>query len=418
MILILFYLFAPTIIIFITENNSILNKIGTVIIAYIIGLLIGNCGILPSASEALKELYFNKGVEITSKNILEYYERGLITDKDLKFFKIREIQNFMSNISVPLALPFLLLSLNIRKWMKKLKMTILALVTGIVSVLLVVFAGYFIFKNKISNLWKVSGMLVGLYTGGTPNLASLKMMLNVNPETYLLTHTFDTFIGIFYLLFLMSIGKILFRKFLGNNRNTIILTDYEKNLSTINGYNGILKWKVFKRIILLLIISFVIFVFSYFLSFLFKKEMQVMVIILSITTLSLILSSIVKEENFEKSYEAGMYFILIFSLTVASMANFKSILSFSHLSLLFYIIFAVFGSLILHALLSKLFKVDGDTLIISSTALICSPPFVPVVAESLKNKEIIVSGIATGIIGYAIGNYLGVTLAMILKILS
>ena len=37
-----------------------------------------------------------------------------------------------------------------------------------------------------------------------------------------------------------------------------------------------------------------------------------------------------------------------------------------------------------------------------------SPPFVPVIAAALKNKEIVVSGLIIGIIGYAIGNYLGV----------
>ena len=32
------------------------------------------------------------------------------------------------------------------------------------------------------------------------------------------------------------------------------------------------------------------------------------------------------------------------------------------------------------------------------------------VAGALKNKEIVISGVTTGIIGYAIGNYLGITL--------
>ncbi|HOL18438.1 MAG TPA: DUF819 family protein, partial [Bacillota bacterium] len=65
----------------------------------------------------------------------------------------------------------------------------------------------------------------------------------------------------------------------------------------------------------------------------------------------------------------------------------------------------------------KLFKIDTDTFIITSTSAICSPPFVPVVANALKNKEIILSGIYTGIIGYAIGNYLGITFAYILRAL-
>lgn len=412
--LIFFYLFVPAIIIFLTEKNSILNKIGTVIIAYIIGLIFGNCGILPSPSLALKELYLKGGVELTKENIMAFYNKGIINDKDLLYLRIREIQNVISNLAVPLALPLLLFSLNVGKWLKNLKTTILALISGTISVLTVVSVGYFIFKDKINDLWKISGMLIGLYTGGTPNLASLKMMLNVNPEVYILTHTFDTFIGIFYLLFLMSLGKVLFRKFLGQgkNVNSIILND---NYMPMNSYNGILKFHVFSRLVLLFFLSVGIFLLSYGLSLLFTKDFQVLVIILSITTLSIILSIFIKDKYSEKSYEAGMYFILIFSLVVSSMANFKTLFNFSHVSLLLYIVFAVFGSLFLQAILSKLFKIDGDTVIISSTALICSPPFVPVVAESLKNKNMIISGLATGIIGYAIGNYLGVVLGLFLK---
>ena len=80
-----------------------------------------------------------------------------------------------------------------------------------------------------------------------------------------------------------------------------------------------------------------------------------------------------------------------------------------------YVIFSVIGSIIIHTLLSKIFKIDADTMIITSIALVYSVPFIPVVAESLKNKYIIVSGIIIGLFGYTIGNYLGVVIAYALK---
>jgi uncharacterized membrane protein len=85
---------------------------------------------------------------------------------------------------------------------------------------------------------------------------------------------------------------------------------------------------------------------------------------------------------------------------------------FSYLSLV------VFGSLFLHVLFARIFKIDSDTVIVTSTALICSPPFVPVVAGALKNREIVVSGLTVGIVGYAIGNYLGFLVAEMLKVLG
>ena len=69
----------------------------------------------------------------------------------------------------------------------------------------------------------------------------------------------------------------------------------------------------------------------------------------------------------------------------------------------------------MHVFIAKLFKIDADTVIISGSALICSPPFVPVIAGALKNREIILTGLTVGIAGYAVGNYLGVLIAFILK---
>jgi len=73
------------------------------------------------------------------------------------------------------------------------------------------------------------------------------------------------------------------------------------------------------------------------------------------------------------------------------------------------------GSLFFQVLFSRLFKIDTDTTIIASAAFIFSAPFVPTVANALRNKEIILSGITIGIIGYATGNFLGITLAYFLK---
>ena len=149
-------------------------------------------------------------------------------------------------------------------------------------------------------------------------------------------------------------------------------------------------------------------------SLLFPQENQVVVTILTITTLGILASLLPQVNRINKSFELGMFFILIFSVDVASMADLQSFSSVSH-GLFIYITIAVFGSLTLHVIFSRLFNIDTDTLMITSTALICSPPFVPVVAGALKNRKIVVSGLTVGIIGYAVGNYLGYLIAQLLK---
>lgn len=83
--------------------------------------------------------------------------------------------------------------------------------------------------------------------------------------------------------------------------------------------------------------------------------------------------------------------------------------------LLLYITFAIFISLAIQLLLSRLFKLDADTVLISSVSLINSPPFVPLVAAAMKNKNVIITGLTVGLVGYAIGNYLGYIISLILS---
>jgi uncharacterized membrane protein len=106
--------------------------------------------------------------------------------------------------------------------------------------------------------------------------------------------------------------------------------------------------------------------------------------------------------------------LLVFALSVGSMANFTELLKSS--SVLFWFCgFMVFGSILLHYLLAILFKVDRDTFIITSTAAIYGPAFICPVANALGNREIIPIGLALGLIGYAIGNYLGLGFAFLFK---
>jgi uncharacterized membrane protein len=138
-------------------------------------------------------------------------------------------------------------------------------------------------------------------------------------------------------------------------------------------------------------------------------------VILSITTLGLAFSTIKSVHRIEKTFQLGMYFIIVFSLVIASMSDLRSMFQIEFLNLFLYVALAVFGSMAIHVFLSWIFKVDSDTTIITITALTFSPPFVPVVAGALKNKELIISGLTVGILGYAFGNYLGVAIAFFLK---
>jgi uncharacterized membrane protein len=133
-------------------------------------------------------------------------------------------------------------------------------------------------------------------------------------------------------------------------------------------------------------------------------------VILGVTTLSIGASFFKRIRYMPKTYELGEYFLLIFCLGIGSMSNIADILQSS--SLAFYYVGAVLvSSISLHFLLAWLFKVDADTTLITSVAGIFGPAFIGPVASVLKNKDIVVSGLTTGLVGYAVANYLGIGIA-------
>jgi uncharacterized membrane protein len=136
--------------------------------------------------------------------------------------------------------------------------------------------------------------------------------------------------------------------------------------------------------------------------------------IMLITTLGILASLIPLLNKTEKSFELGMYLILVFCLVIAYMADISK-MNFVSLSIAAYVSFVVFGSMLIQAGLSWLFKIDADTFLITSTAFISNAGVVPVVAGALRNREVMLSGITVGILGIGIGNYFGVLMAWILE---
>ncbi len=375
LLLILFYIFVPALIIFVANKYPIIDKIGTVVIAYAFGLVLGN--------------------------LVDFSPAG------------KQVQDITAMVTVALSLPLLLFSSDIKAWLRLAPKILFAMMVSIAGLLIIIVIGNQLFAHKIPEVWKISGMLVGVYTGGTPNLAALKLALNVDETSYILIHTYDTIISAIFILFLITIGQRIFLLFLKpfDRKNCKHCNNTDNQNIT---YSEITNKSGIKKLLTALGIAIAIVAIGGGVSMLVPEDISTTVSILLITTLGIAASLIPSVNKIESSFQAGMYLILIFSLDVASMAD-LSHLNIASLYLLYYIILAIFGTLIFQLILSRIFKIDADTTIILLTTLICSPPFVPMVAGALKNKQIIISGLTVGIIGFAIGNYLGILLAWLLQ---
>ena len=376
------FLLAPSAVLWACRKFSILGKIGPVLILYILGLILGNI----------------------------WRPAGL-----------SGLQDVLSSAMVPLAIPLMLFGCTFRR--SETRSQLLALVTGVVAVCLAVVAGYFIFGKSIPDGHKIGGMLTGVYTGGTINLAALKSMLGVSEETYILLNSYDMIISFLFLIFLLSCGVKLFRKILPvetfeaatGEEMAQIQKEIEK--AEANPYKGLFTKSGLKDAGFLMGLTLLIVGVSAGLGMLAGDNWFMVVLILMLTTLGIAASFIPSVRSKRYGYDIGMYLIYIFCIVVASMADLSKLDLASGANMLGYLTLVIFGSLVLQVVFARIFRIDSDTMVISSVAFICSPPFVPMMAAAMKNKRVLVAGLSIGIVGYAAGNYLGFLISRLLQLL-
>lgn len=380
---VLIYLLFPVIIILLFQKFVIVQKIGTVLIAYLVGIVMALSGLFPMPSESVE---------------------------------MRTLQDWFMNITVPLAIPLMLFNCNFKLWTKSLPKTFTALICGLIAIVVSVIVSYLVFKSsKIQDLPDLSALMMGIYTGGTMNFAAIGKALNIDPNLLITSLTFEMLITFPFIVFLIAGGFRIFRKLLpySDKSITIEINGEDLESGSFESYKGMFKKNTFPKTLLGLGISFLFMAIGAGLSLLITGKLNELVVILTITTLGILASFNQKVRELPKTFELGMFFILIFSIVVASQFNIQAINN-EVFNVFWFVLVVLCLSIFVHFLLCRLFKVSGDLFTVAIVGMLCSPPFIPPIVGAMKNKKVLISGIVIGLIGYAVGTYLGVLMSLIL----
>ena len=325
------FLAVPAPLIWLCVKVKWLKKVGIVLLCYLLGMIVGNLGILPESF-------------ITSADSGE------------------SILSLLQSITICVALPLVLFSLDLKSWFKNAKKGMLCMLLATISIIVVTLIIHVTIGRGDPDSPQFAAAACSVYTGGTVNLGSIRQAVGMSANDYVIFNT--------------------------------------------------------KGLIAAFFLSVLIFIISYVLNMLASKidsSLGMAVMMLSITSFGIAASFIKKVREINRTFQLGMYIIYVFCFSVAASADFRALLDFNPV-IFAYVFIGIIGSLLLHAILSKLFKIDTDTMIITSASAVCSPPFVPPVAAALNNTDILISGLATGVVGYAIGNYLGIAVNYLYKL--
>ena len=383
-LLILFYLLAPAGVLWATHKFDLLRRLGPVLTLYILGVVVANIGIFPSDIEA-------------HSSFLSFQES-------------------ISEILVPLALPMMLFGCNFKRF--SIGKSLSALIIGVVSVAAIVIVSYLLFADKLgSEAPRMAASLTGQYTGGAANLAAVKQMVGLSTENFVMLSTCNLIVSFFYLMFLMGGGVTFARKIVG--RVNHVEQEVEIDNSNDNPYRDFATKASILQLLKVFIASVVIMGISVVVGKYAGGEsgISMVALILTITTLSLLMTASKQVRSWDKSYDAGMYLIYVFCLVMATMADLSTINWEQSVFVLMFQTVIVFGSLFITIFLARPLRIDADTAVITSNTLVNSPVCVPMIAATMKNRDVVVVGITNGLAGYAVGNYLGYLIYQLLSAL-
>lgn len=371
----------PVGILWLTHHQAWAKKIGVIVLCYIAGLLVGNTGLIPSA--------------------------------------VMPVQQHITDLSIALALPLLLFTLDIRQWRRVAGKAMLSMVLATTSVVALATSLFFMFKGQgTESASHFAAMSVGVYTGGTPNLAAIKTGLDIPHSEYIVFHSLDTFVGAGYLLLMLTLGIPFFRRVLPPFPDLEEDSVEHAHHFDSDDYSPLLEKRnvaeIIKASLLALLVVAAALGVSELYASIFSASNSSAVTIVALTTLGILLSLVPQVRAMHLSYKLGMYLIYVFCFVIASMASVEQLAAVDA-SVAIFLIGTVTGSLLLHGLFCRIAGIDSDTFMVTSVAAVCSPPFVPMMARALGNPATILSGMTTGIIGYALGNYLGISLALVLQ---
>jgi uncharacterized membrane protein len=379
-----FYFLFPVLALFLAGRFTFFKRLSAVLLCYLVGLLAGNI-----------------------HNIFGFTYNNLASLKNL--------QEYLFIFSIALALPLLFFSVNIKKWFFTSGKPMLSFGLQVIAVIIAVVTGFIIFRNYLGmETWKISGMLIGVYTGGTVNLASIGVALNTDKTLIASLQLSDMAISAIYILIIFTVLKPLLLRFLKPYRKVESVL-YVNELPEYASYGGMFKKQNIGKLGGAFALALAIVCCGVGVALILPEDFALIAAVLIVCTLGIVFSLIPAIRKIPMTYQLGQYFILIFCLVVASMADIREFLTVTPV-IIIYVTWAVFVSLILHSVLAYFFKVDADTVIVTSAAGILSPPFIPMVAEAIKNRELIVSGIMTGILGWVIGTYLGIGVSLLVKL--
>lgn len=327
-----------------------------------------------------------------------------------------DVYGAISIYCIPISMSLYLLNVDLKKILQMSKQPLLSIASAVFSVSLVAVLFGVLLGGKINEGWKVAGMFVGTYTGGSSNLTAIATGLNASADTIAAANAADYVIGMPTLILMFAAPAIL-----KNSKKFQKLWPYSFTDEELEG-DGETKelmeaeeWGI-KDIAILLAIATSIVAVSTKLSEFFSADFASAGRILLISTLSIIVSQIPAVRKLKGAMNLGLFFGMMFLAVVGFSVDIRGFLG-SALNITLLCFCVILSSIILHLVITRLLKIKYEYVLLGIVGAIADGTTSALVASGAKWKSLISIGLLMGIIGGVCGNYFGIAVAYLVRMI-
>ncbi len=327
-----------------------------------------------------------------------------------------EVYDTFKSFAVPLFIVLMLLDINVKEAMKVAWRGAVVLVIGSVGVVVGAVVAFVLFRSGLpANAWSGFGALAGSWIGGTGNLAAVAESLSTPSELVGMVVIVDNFVYLAYFPLILVCKKWAkpFNRWTGVSQQqldhfTEATQQVERKTHEVH----------FRDILTLLGWAFVVILVANWLSTLVPPLPPVLTqrtwALLLVTTFGILLSA-TPLRKIPGTEPLAMAFVYIYMTMIGASADLRQLggaqffLIAGFLTIAIHLVFVLAGA--------KLLKLDVSMAAVSSVASVGGAASAPV-AAGYHREELVPISIMLALIGYALGNYLGVATAYFCNLLG
>jgi len=325
-----------------------------------------------------------------------------------------DVYTMVFSYFIPVAIPLMLFSSNLVKIITESGRLLLAFIIGAIGIVLGCFLAFHLIDLGEGS-GNTAGVIAATLIGGSVNFVATAEILNFSTNPlFTATVAIDNFAANIYvlLLFLVPTIGILSRFFKQSKNDSTEEESIEQESETKSTIT-------LERIAVSATIAVLVAGAGTVLAPWFQQiiHTQLNLSILLITIFAVVVANIFPKalKKLEQTaFTLGLWMMYIFLAVIGAASNLQDMLHVGLPVLGFYLIIMFFHFFFL-LFLAKLFKLDVYEVIVSSAANIMGPSVAAPMAASLGQKKMVTPAILVGILGYVIGTFIGVTIALYLS---